>query len=112
VVFWFIPRSATSSNNLSSIIRQTGNTIIELNYFRYQFWFKILDVRSTVLGFWREWVGRIGGHAAKTGRFALFFTPGLKPRAIKSSTPLEFLRKVVLRKIGSWVEFILPVGVS
>jgi len=25
--------------------------------------------------------------------------------AIKSATPLEFLRKVVLRKIGSWVEF-------
>jgi len=24
------------------------------------------------LGFWREWVGRIGGQAAKTGRFALF----------------------------------------
>jgi len=30
------------------------------------------DVRSTVLWFWREWVGRLGEHTAKTGGFALF----------------------------------------
>gem|GEM_PF-4116768 len=30
-----------ASINLSSIIRQTSNTIIQLNYFRYRFWFQI-----------------------------------------------------------------------
>jgi len=34
-----------------------------------------------------------------------YLCPALKPRAIKSATPLEFLWKVVLRKIGSRMEF-------
>jgi len=56
------------------------------------------------LGFWREWVGRSGGHAAKTGRFALFL-PWVETQGYQIGQSAGVLRTVVLRMIGSWVEF-------
>ncbi len=55
-------------------------------------------------GFGGNELAVLGGMRPKRGGLRYFY-PGLKPRAIKSATPLEFLGKVVLRKIGYWVEF-------
>jgi len=59
-------------------------------------------------GFGGNGLAPLGGMRPKRGDLRYLY-PGLKPRAIKSATPLEFLGKVVLRKIGSWVEFRLLV---
>jgi len=55
-------------------------------------------------GFGGNGLAVLGGIRPKRGDLRYFY-PGLKPRAIKSATPLEFLSKDVLRKIGFWVEF-------
>jgi len=55
-------------------------------------------------GFGGNELAELEGMRPKRG-YLRYFYPGLKPRAIKSATPLEFLGKVVLRKIGYWVEF-------
>jgi len=56
-------------------------------------------------GFGGNGLAVLGGIRPKRGDLRYFY-PGLKPRAIKSATPLEFLRKVFLRKIGFRVKFI------
>ncbi len=60
-------------------------------------------------GFGGNGLAVLGGIRPKLGDLRCFY-PGLKPRAIKSATPLEFFGKVDLRKVGSWVGFRQPVG--
>jgi len=59
-------------------------------------------------GFGANGLAVLRGMRPKRGYLRSFY-PGLKPRAIKSATPLEFLGKVVMRNISSCLEFIQPV---